>query len=305
MTRKSSVSVHGKLMSPDSLWARRATDKKANGHAPDADDEFEDVDVDAELERADQYAFVDEDEEEEEEDVVTEDGQITATAAFDHEEDDEPEEDEDYEDESTEDDDDESEEDEDYEDEEADLIDNNVVAVVSRKPFPVPNKEDLTMSSKKLTLSDRVRAEIARLQERGADIRGKDIVNNLKAKGHNVSPAQVSQIMKKEGISSAKATTGAPEKAAAKRSTREPAPRATARVSSRKKTAPETTAEASAPKRSRSAQKAAADWRPSVGVDNRLLSDACTLLRDSFSGDLELCQRYVAAAHAMMIALGE
>lgn len=56
------------------------------------------------------------------------------------------------------------------------------------------------MSAKKTSLSDHIRSEIARRQEAGDSLRGKDIVAALASRRITVSPAQVSQILKKEGL---------------------------------------------------------------------------------------------------------
>lgn len=68
------------------------------------------------------------------------------------------------------------------------------------------------MSAKKTSLSDHIRSEIARRQEAGEELRGKDIVAALASRRIKVSPAQVSQILKKEGLSSG--TRGRKPKAA-------------------------------------------------------------------------------------------
>lgn len=69
------------------------------------------------------------------------------------------------------------------------------------------------MTDKKTSLSDHIRSEIARRQEAGEELRGKDIVAALASRRIKVSPAQVSQILKKEGLSSG--TRGRKPKAAA------------------------------------------------------------------------------------------
>lgn len=61
------------------------------------------------------------------------------------------------------------------------------------------------MAEKKTSLSDHVRAEIRRRKDSGASLRGKDIVEALARRNVKVSAAQVSQLMKKEGVPPAKA----------------------------------------------------------------------------------------------------
>lgn len=67
-------------------------------------------------------------------------------------------------------------------------------------------------SAHKTSGSDHIRAEIARRQEAGEGLRGKDIVAALAARRVNVSPAAVSQILKKEGLSTGR--KGRPKAAA-------------------------------------------------------------------------------------------
>lgn len=54
---------------------------------------------------------------------------------------------------------------------------------------------------KKKSMSDHVRDEIDRRNAAGESLRGVDIVNALAKKGVKVSPAQVSQLLKKAGVS--------------------------------------------------------------------------------------------------------
>lgn len=54
--------------------------------------------------------------------------------------------------------------------------------------------------TKKKSISDHVRDEIARRQESGDSLRGVDIVTALAARKITVSPAQVSQLLKKAGV---------------------------------------------------------------------------------------------------------
>jgi hypothetical protein len=84
-------------------------------------------------------------------------------------------------------------------------------AVVGRTTATSSRKRKMT--DKKTSLSDHIRSEIARRQEAGEELRGKDIVASLASRRIKVSPAQVSQILKKEGLSSG--TRGRKPKAAA------------------------------------------------------------------------------------------
>jgi hypothetical protein len=83
-------------------------------------------------------------------------------------------------------------------------------AVVSKTTATSSRKREMT--DKKTSLSDHIRSEIARRQEAGEELRGKDIVASLASRRIKVSPAQVSQILKKEGLSSG--TRGRKPKAA-------------------------------------------------------------------------------------------
>ena len=71
-------------------------------------------------------------------------------------------------------------------------------------------KERVSMASskteKKKSMSDYVRDEISRRIDNDKSLRGKDIVAALAAKGVNVSPAQVSQLLKKAGVTGTKVT---------------------------------------------------------------------------------------------------
>lgn len=53
---------------------------------------------------------------------------------------------------------------------------------------------------KKVSLSDHIRAEIEKRNKAGASLRGVDIVAALEKRDIKVSPAQVSQLLKKEGL---------------------------------------------------------------------------------------------------------
>lgn len=57
-----------------------------------------------------------------------------------------------------------------------------------------------SMADTKMSLSDHVRSEIANRHAKGASLRGKDIVEALAKRKIVVSPAQVSQLLKKAGL---------------------------------------------------------------------------------------------------------
>jgi hypothetical protein len=78
-----------------------------------------------------------------------------------------------------------------------------------------PTRRSHTVADKKKkSMSDYVRDEIAKRADAGDSLRGVDIVNALAKKGVKVSPAQVSQLLKKAGVS-AKARGPRKHKAAA------------------------------------------------------------------------------------------
>jgi len=188
----------GELVSPANLWGKplpriptgRAAAEKPEGKGtrmhPDDDDEI-DSDVDAELAEAEE---VDEPELEVEED--DEDGAELETS-------DEPE--------SEEDDDEEDDAVEDFEDEEggddsvADAAESSVEAAESA---PRERKSRTTVKvdamAEKKTMSDHVRDEIAARKRAGESLRGVDIVAALAKRKIKVSPAQVSQLLKKAGM---------------------------------------------------------------------------------------------------------
>ncbi len=172
--------VAGSIVSPANLWGKQlpktlhkeATKKeekkeKETRMLPEEEDEV-DSDVDAELE-------VDEpsDAELSAEDSVAEDEVDDSDAAGDFE----PEEGDDA-DEGT--------------------VDSDVEA--DKKSATKKKKVVNTMADKKMSMSDHVRAEIDKRQSAGDSLRGVDIVNALAKRGIKVSPAQVSQLLKKAGV---------------------------------------------------------------------------------------------------------
>lgn len=79
----------------------------------------------------------------------------------------------------------------------------NVTAKADRQNLKKKGKRTVaaTKAGTKMSISDHVRAEIAKREKSGASLRGKDIVAALAAKDVNVNPAQVSQLLKKAGLS--------------------------------------------------------------------------------------------------------
>lgn len=198
----------GGLISPTSLWgkplpttaqpANHTPNEKVTGKMTDSDDVMDDdeIDVDAELANAD----VDDDElvAMEAEDDVEVTGELESDDDGDDEEDAEEAEDE------------EPEYDDDITDEDQDVVEDEeeeVVAAVADDEEEVgdsevsENNEDVAAMAEKMSLSDHIRAEISRRQKAGEEMRGKDIVASLAKRKITVSPAQVSQLLKKAGLS--------------------------------------------------------------------------------------------------------
>jgi hypothetical protein len=189
------------LINPAQLWGKplrsvasqKAEGKKVTGTMTHDEDVTDDeIDVDAELAPADAK----EDElraiEAESETEVTDD--IEDGDPEENAEDDEPE----Y-----------SDDDSDVSDQTEDAVEADeevVTAVVDENEEEVgeaeiPATTGKSSMSEKMSLSDHVRAEIARRQKAGeTPIRGKDIVETLAKRKLNVSPAQVSQLLKKAGL---------------------------------------------------------------------------------------------------------
>lgn len=67
-------------------------------------------------------------------------------------------------------------------------------------PKATRTKKGTAMADTKKSISDHVRAEIEKRMESGDSLRGVDIVNALAARKITVSPAQVSQLLKKAGV---------------------------------------------------------------------------------------------------------
>lgn len=116
--------------------------------------------------------------------------------------------------------------DEESDDDEDDSEDDDVDSVVEPDKKVSKKKRVTTpMAGKKKSMSDYVREEIARRQESGDSLRGVEIMNTLAKKGVKVSAAQVSQLLKKAGVSTKargpkKAKAAAEERSRAAMSTR-------------------------------------------------------------------------------------
>lgn len=198
MAKKTEV---GGFISPANLWGKPLPNLSGSKPAPATneqkeeertkrmladEDDMSDSDVDAELEEDDAAAY--------------------AEAAA--EEADEPEDADDAEDA----DDDEEDEADGYESEEGDDADDGeevdaTVAVDSDDPAPVPvtasAKKKVSPMSEKKSGADHIRDEIAKRQAAGESLRGVDIVAALAKRRIEVSPAQVSQLLKKAGAGGA------------------------------------------------------------------------------------------------------
>ena len=195
MAKKTEV---GGFISPANLWGKPLPNLSGSKPAPATneqkeertkrmladEDDTSDSDVDAELEEDDAAAY--------------------AEAAA--EEADEPEDAEDAEDA------DDDEEVDGYESEEGDDADDGeevdaTVAVDSDDPAPVPvtasAKKKVSPMSEKKSGADHIRDEIAKRQAAGESLRGVDIVAALAKRRIEVSPAQVSQLLKKAGAGGA------------------------------------------------------------------------------------------------------
>lgn len=198
MAKKQSA---GGLISPTNLWgkplptAKQTPTKKSNeevtGKMTDPDDVMEDeeIDVDAELANAD----VEDDELAEVE--AEEDSEVSDDVEGDDDEDDADDEEPEY-------------EDDDVEDESQDVVEDEEEVVTAVAGDNEENgdeevsdtTEDVPVMAEKMSLSDHVRAEIARRQKSGESLRGKDILESLSKRKIKVSAAQISQLLKKAGL---------------------------------------------------------------------------------------------------------
>lgn len=205
----------GTPLNPANLWGKpdpRASSTKeqkvSRRIAEEEQFEDDDVDLDAELDAAEEEGQLDEDIEAGEDDIAAEEDD----SDFDPEEgdtSDETENSEEYAAEETvvaeaEDADSELEADDSVQaesvDDEAEVDDDDTYADDEVVTAPAATNRKRDMAEKKTTLSDHIRAEIKRRKDSGASLRGKDILEALARRNITVSAAQISQIMKKEGV---------------------------------------------------------------------------------------------------------
>jgi hypothetical protein len=194
----------GGLISPASLWGKplpnaaptpkTTKEEKVTGKMTDDDDIMEDADIDVDAELAD--ADVDD---EELHAVEAEVGADVSDAADNSEPDEKESADEepDY-----------DAEDGDIEAESESVVEEEVVTAVAddEEQEEVETKKvsatrgKRSMADTKVSLSDHIRNEISKREASGASLRGKDIVEALAKRKIAVSPAQVSQLLKKAGL---------------------------------------------------------------------------------------------------------
>lgn len=205
----------GTPLNPANLWGKpdpRAGSTKEQKVSRRIDDEEqfedEDVDLDAELDAAEEEGPLDDEVADDDEDEIVDEENDGDFEPEEGDAADETEENEEYDVEEevvaeSEDADAELETDADEQAESVDdeaEVDDDTYATDEVDTAPVATNRKRDMAEKKTSLSDHIRAEIARRKTSGASLRGKDIVEALAARKIKVSPAQVSQIMKKEGI---------------------------------------------------------------------------------------------------------
>lgn len=187
------------LVSPAQLWGKplktvgpqKAAEKKVTGKMTHDDEDVTDdeIDVDAELAQADA----------DENDLHAIEAESDVDVVDDVEEGDPDEEDA-------------ADDETDYDAEEGDVSDQTEDAVEDDEEVVTavadneengeknPNPTRTVSMSEKMSLSDHVRAEITRRQKSGESLRGKDILDALAKKKVKVSPAQISQLLKKAGL---------------------------------------------------------------------------------------------------------
>lgn len=209
------------FIDPENLWAKphpRPTSKKEPARMDDEEEYTDDdIDVDAELEAADHAEDEYSDDNEPDEELQEEDDELVAEgdeevdgedeiADYDAEIGDEVALDADAEleddaaNENGADDDEHVESAVDYDEFDEDAADSDEVAVADTKE----SRKSPMAEKKKTSISDHVRAEIEKRKASGAGLRGVEIVAALEKRGITVSPAQVSQLLKKAGIAPAK-----------------------------------------------------------------------------------------------------
>ena len=184
----------GGLVSPENLWgkplqrqASKENDSGVTGMRTDDENDMEedDINVDDELASADAYA----EENDAEDDDATEDSADDELTYA-------PEDGDDVADEES-------------EEHVASAVDSDTAddstetAEDAAPKTPESRKSTMPDSKKKLSLSDHVRNEIEKRKASGASLRGVEIVAALEKRGVTVSPAQVSQLLKKAGVGGA------------------------------------------------------------------------------------------------------
>lgn len=289
----------GTPLNPANLWGkpdpRASSVKEETVSRKIVDEEHleDDVDLDAELDAAEEdEQLVDAAEETADEEFADEDGDTS----FSPEDGDEADESEDVVEEvaAEADADAELEPDEDDDDAESvedDAEDEENLATDEAEAEPVATNRKRDMAEKKTSLSDHIRAEVRRRMESGASLRGKDIVEALARRNVKVSAAQVSQIMKKEGVPKGKpgrrpkaaAEAEAPTRSAFQRKAATPS--AKAPVKGPTKSAPERTA----------AQRRPAESSRGFNVPMSQLQAAETFV-EACGGTFETAERILKAA---------
>ena len=122
-------------------------------------------------------------------------------------------------------------------------ITNSAAAVAKEKAVSAPKKEKSRKMAEKVSISEHIRREIQSRKAAGDSLRGVDIRNHLADQGVTASAAQISQLLKKEGVApaargtrknkdAAKAVLAGPAAAEKprKRAGRTPSPRPPART---------------------------------------------------------------------------
>jgi hypothetical protein len=171
----------------------------------------------------------------------------------------------------------------------------------------VGNTKESRISSmadkKKTSISDHVRAEIEKRKSAGASLRGVDIVAALEKRGVTVSPAQVSQLLKKAGLGGSKRG-----RKPAATTTAEPSEKSRAAMAAKKKpAAPETksrviTSKKPAVVETRIAPKAARATN-GFNVPMDQLAAASKFI-DACGGSFESAKRILNAAEQLSSAFG-
>ena len=199
----------GGFISPANLWGKPLPNLSGSKPAPASKakeeeertkrmlaDEDDDVDSDVDAELEDEEVVVDDD-------VLAEDDEEAAYAAAAETDEEDSADDEDAAEEEV----------DGYEPEDGDVAEagqeevDATVATDSDDPAPVPvtagAKKKVSNMSEKKSGADHIRDEIETRKDAGESLRGVDIVSALKKRRIEVSPAQVSQLLKKAGLGGA------------------------------------------------------------------------------------------------------